>query len=62
MIHLVSFFNSSEDAYRVLDRRLVDEHRLKSALERRILFDIFSVFVKCGSAYTMKLSSCKHGL
>ena len=60
--YFITLLKSPKDRYGILNGRLVHLHRLKSSLKCSILFDIFSVFVKCCRTYAVKLSSCKHGL
>ena len=62
MEHLVALFESSEDGYSVLNGRLIDHNRLETSFKRRILLDVLTVLVKCGSADTVEFAPCKHRL
>ncbi len=46
VVDLVAFLETPQDRDRVLDRRLVDEHLLEAALQRRILLDVLAIFVE----------------
>ena len=46
----------AQDGDGLLDRRLGDQHRLESPLQRRIFFNVFLVFVQRRGAYTTKVS------
>src|SRR5215813_7765921 len=46
VVHLVALLQPAEDRDRVLDRRLLDHHRLEAAFERGVLLDVFAVFVE----------------
>ena len=39
--------------------RLADEHRLEPSLERRILLDVLTVFVKGSGTNTLDFTSCQ---
>ena len=56
-MQLVLFLEAAQDRDRVLDRRLVDEHRLEATGQRRVLLDIFAVFVERGRADAMQLAA-----
>ena len=57
MVQFVFFLQTTQDGYRVLDARLVDIDRLEAPLERRILLDIFLVFVERSSADHVQLAA-----
>ena len=59
---LVALFESAQNGYRVLDRRLGHLHRLEPALERGVLLDILTVLVERGGADTVQLAAGQHGL
>src|SRR5207237_9361311 len=62
VMHFVSLFQSTQDSNRVFDRRLAHEHWLKSALKRRIFFDVLLIFVQGGCADTAQLAASKRRL
>ena len=43
-------------------RRLVDQHRLEAALERRVLLDVLAVLVERGRADAVQLAAREHRL
>ncbi len=45
-MQLVFVLEAAQDRDRVLDRRLVDEDRLKAPRQRRVFLDIFAIFVE----------------
>jgi hypothetical protein len=61
VMYLVLFPDSSKDADRLRNRRLIDEHLSKPALQRRIGFDIFPIFCEGGCADASEFSSSKKG-
>ena len=50
VVHLEALSQAAQDRDRVLDRRLVDHHRLEAALERGVLLDVLAVLVERGRA------------
>ncbi len=62
VMDLIALPKPAQDADRVLDRRLADHDRLESALERRILFDVFPVFVQRGRADGVQFAAGEHRL
>ena len=62
MVNLVPLAQPAEDADRVLDRRLVDQHRLETPLQSRVLFDVLAIFVQRGRADGAQLAARKSGL
>ena len=54
--------NPFQNLHRLLRRRLIHDHRLKTAFQRRILFDIFPVFIQCRRADNLNLSLGKRRL
>ncbi len=50
VVNLVAFAQAAQDADRVLDGRLADEHRLEPALERGVLLDVLPILVERGRA------------
>ena len=46
VVDLVALPQAAQDADRVLDGRLADEHRLEPPLERRVLLDVLAVLVE----------------
>ena len=59
---LVALAQAAQDADRVLDGRLADDHRLEAALERGVLLDVLAVFVECRRADRMQLAARQHRL
>jgi ATP-dependent Clp protease ATP-binding subunit ClpB len=62
MVNLVAFLQAAQNRYRVFDGRLVDEHLLETAFQRRILFDVFAVLVERRRSHAMKLAARQRGL
>ena len=62
VMRLVLLLQAAQDRNRVLDARLIDHHRLEAALERRILFDVFAVFVERRRADHVQLAAREHRL
>src|ERR1700735_1669878 len=54
---LVSVLQAPQDRYRVLDRGLSDENRLEPPRERRILFDVLTIFVERRRADAVKFAA-----
>ena len=50
-------FNAQEHLVGVLNRRLIDLYRLKTAFKRRILFNIFTVLIECSCTDHLNLSA-----
>ena len=46
VVDLVALAQAAQDADRVLDGRLADQHRLEAPLERRVLLDVLAVLVE----------------
>ena len=55
VVNLVSLLQTAQDGDGVFYIRLIDQNGLKTALERRILLDVFSVFIERGGAHAVKL-------
>ena len=62
VVGLVLGCDAAQDRDGVLDARLTDEHLLEAAFERRILFDVLTVFVKRGGADQAQFTARKHRL
>ena len=62
MVHLEALAQAAQDRDRVLDRRLVDQHRLEAALERGVLLDVPAVLVERGRADAVQLAAREHRL
>ena len=62
MVDLEALPQAAQDRDRVLDRRLVDHHRLEAALERRVLLDVLAVLVERGRADAVQLAAREHRL
>ncbi len=59
---LVLFLQAAKDRDGVFHRRLVDQHFLEAALERRILLDVLAIFVERSGADAVKLTASERGL
>ena len=57
VVGFVFFLQAAQDRDRVLDRRLIDKHRLEAPRQRRVLLDIFAIFVERGGADAMQLAA-----
>ena len=57
----VALLETAQDGNRILNRRFCNDNRLKAALKRSILFDIFAVLIQRRSANAVKFSSGEHG-
>ncbi len=62
VVDLVALLEPAQDRDRVLDARLVDEHLLEAALERRVLLDVLAVLVERGRADAVQLAARERGL
>ena len=62
VVDLVALLQAAQDRDRRLDRRLVDQHLLEPALERRVLLDVLAVFVERGRADAVELAPRQRGL
>ena len=59
---LVALLEPAQDRDRVLDARLLDEHRLEAALERGVLLDVLAVLVERRGADRAQLAAGEHRL
>ena len=57
MVLLVLLLEAAQDRHRVLDRRLVDEHRLEAAGKCCVLLDMLAVLVERGGADAVQLAA-----
>ena len=62
VVLLVLLLQAAQDRDRVLDGRLVDEHRLEAPRQRRVLLDVLAVFVERGRADAVQLAARQRGL
>ena len=62
VVDLVLVLEAAEDRDRVLDRRLLDHHRLEPALERLVLLDVLAVLVERRRADAAQLAARERGL
>src|SRR6185312_16132109 len=61
VMDFVAFAETAQDRDGVLDRGLVYQDGLKTALKSGVLFNIFSIFVEGGSADAVQLAAGQHG-
>ena len=57
VVLLVALLDAAKDLDGVLDRRLLDQHRLEAALERRIALDVLAELVERGRADGLQLAT-----
>ena len=62
VVDLVALLEPAQDRDRVLDGRLVDQHRLEAALERGVLLDVLAVLVERRRADGAQLAAREHRL
>ena len=62
VVDLEALAQPAQDRDRVLDRRLVDHHRLEAALERGVLLDVLAVLVERRRADAVELAAGEHRL
>ena len=62
VVHLVALLQAAQDRDGVLDRRLVDQHRLEAALQGGILLDVLAIFIQRRGADAVQLAARQHGL
>ena len=62
MVDFVALTEPAQDRDRFLDAGLIDDHRLKTALERRILLDVFAILVERGGTDAVELTARQHRL
>src|SRR6266849_669312 len=60
MVDFIAGFKSAQKTDRILDGRLINHHRLKTALQSGIFLDMLAVLVKRGCADTVQLATCQH--
>ena len=62
VVDLVALLEPAQDRDRVLDRRRLDQHRLKAAFESGIFLNVLSVLVERRCSYAVQLTSGQHRL
>ena len=62
VVDLVALAQPAQDADRVLDGRLADEHRLEPPLERGVLFDVLPILVERRRPNRVQLAARQHRL
>ena len=62
VVNLIALLEAAQDGDRVLDGRLLDQHRLEATLERGILLDVFAILVEGGGADHAKFAASEHRL
>ena len=62
VVDFVALLQAAQDGDRVLNRGLADRHRLKAALQRRVLLDVLAVLVERRRAHRAQLPAGEHRL
>ena len=62
VVDLVALAQAAQDRDRLLDRGLVDEHRLEAPLQRGVLLDVLAVLVERRRADGVQLAARQHRL
>ena len=62
MIYLVPLLQSTQDRDRVFHGRLIHQHLLETAFQRRVLLDILTVLIQRRGSDTVEFASGQHGL
>ena len=62
MMNLVALAQPAQDRDGVLDRGLIDRHRLETPFQSSVLFDVFPILVEGGGADAVQLAARQHGL
>ena len=57
MVHLVALFQPAQDGDGVRDVGLIDQDLLKTPLERRVFFDVFTIFVERRRTHAVQLAT-----
>ena len=60
VINLVTFLQTTQDRDGILHGRFCNQYRLKTTLQRSILFNIFAVLVQSGCTDTVQLTTGQH--
>jgi len=62
VVNLIALAQTTENADRVFDGRLADQHRLESTLESGVLLDVLAVLVKRRRADRVQFAAREHRL
>ena len=62
VVDRIALLQAAQDRDRVLDRGLVDQHRLETTLERGVLLDVLAILVERGRADAVQLAARERGL
>src|SRR5262249_28809056 len=62
VVDFIALAQTAQDRDRVLNRRLIDQHRLETALQGGVFFDVFAVFIERGGADAMQFTAGQHRL
>jgi hypothetical protein len=62
VVQFVAFAQAAQDAHSLCDGRLVHEHLLEAALQRRVLLDVLPVLVQRRCTYAAQLAAAQHRL
>ena len=62
MVYFVTFLQTTQNTDCIFYGRFCYHDRLETSLQCRVLLDILSVLIQCGSTDTMQFTSCQHRL
>ena len=62
VVYLITILQTTKNGNRILYGRFFYHNRLETTFQSRILFNILTVFIQCGRADTMKLTTGQHRL
>ena len=57
VVDFVALFQAAQDGNGILDRRLIDKHRLEATLQGGVLLDVLAVFIQRRRADGMQLAA-----
>ena len=61
VVQLEALLDATQNRQRILDRRLIDDHRLETPLERGIFLDVLAILVERRRADAVQLAARQHG-
>ena len=62
VVQLEALLDATQNRQRILDRRLIDDHRLETPLKRGVLLDVLAILVERRRADAVQLAARQHGL